>query len=64
LGEGHLTEHEKFFEANRDLWDKFAKINYESKTYKTKEFLKGETSLNSIELEEHHQTWSADGVPA
>lgn len=52
MGEGYLTEHEKFFEANRDLWDKFAKINYESKTYKTKEFLRGETTLNSIELEE------------
>ncbi len=47
-----MNEYEKFFEANRDLWDKFAKINYGSATYKTKEFLEGANSLNSIELEE------------
>lgn len=47
-----MAEREKFFEANRDLWDKFAKINYASETYKVQEFLGGKTSLNSIELEE------------
>ncbi|MFW9835174.1 MAG: class I SAM-dependent methyltransferase, partial [Candidatus Thorarchaeota archaeon] len=47
-----LTNHEKFFEANRDLWDKFAKINYESEMYKVRDFIDGKTSLNSIELEE------------
>lgn len=47
-----LTDHEKFFEANRDLWDKFARINYESETYRVREFLDGASSLNSIELEE------------
>ena len=47
-----LGGHEKFFEANRDLWDKFAKINYESERYKVREFLEGKTALNSIELEE------------
>ena len=34
------------------MWNQFAKINVDSKTYKTEEFLKGGTSLNSIELEE------------
>jgi SAM-dependent methyltransferase len=47
-----LTDHEKFFEANRGLWDKFARINYESETYRVREFLDGASSLNSIELEE------------
>ena len=47
-----MAEREKFLEANRDLWDKFAKINYTSETYKVQEFLGGKTSLNSIELEE------------
>ena len=47
-----LSEHKKFFEANRDLWDKFVKINYESETYRVNDFLNGSTSLNSIELEE------------
>lgn len=47
-----MEGHERFFKANQDLWDKFAKMNYESAMYKTKEFLKGETTLNSIELDE------------
>ncbi|MFW9788814.1 MAG: class I SAM-dependent methyltransferase [Candidatus Thorarchaeota archaeon] len=47
-----MTGPEKFFEANRAIWDRFAKINYDSETYRVKEFLKGKTSLNSIELEE------------
>ncbi|MHA2603506.1 MAG: class I SAM-dependent methyltransferase, partial [Candidatus Thorarchaeota archaeon SMTZ1-83] len=42
----------KYFEANRKMWDEFAKINYGSETYRTKEFLEGGTTLNSIELEE------------
>jgi SAM-dependent methyltransferase len=47
-----MTGFEKFFETNRVLWDKFARINYGSETYKVTEFLEGATSLNSIELEE------------
>ncbi len=42
----------KYFEANQKMWDEFAKLHYDSKTYKTKEFLDGETTLNSIEREE------------
>jgi len=47
-----MKDLEKYYDANRTMWDQFAKINVESKSYKTKEFLKGETALNSIELEE------------
>jgi cyclopropane fatty-acyl-phospholipid synthase-like methyltransferase len=43
---------EKYFEANRKMWDEFPKLHIDSKTYKTKDFLEGQTTLNSIELEE------------
>lgn len=42
----------KYFEANQKMWDEFAKLHYDSKTYKTKEFLNGESTLNSVELSE------------
>jgi SAM-dependent methyltransferase len=42
----------KYFEANQKMWDEFARLHYDSKTYKTKEFLDGKITLNSIELEE------------
>ncbi|MFW9845493.1 MAG: class I SAM-dependent methyltransferase [Candidatus Thorarchaeota archaeon] len=42
----------EYFDANKQMWDKFAKDHYSSETYKTKEFLEGKTTLNSIELEE------------
>lgn len=47
-----MKELDKYYEANRKMWDQFAKINVDSKTYKTQSFLEGTTSLNSIELEE------------
>ncbi len=47
-----MKDLDKYYDANQNMWDQFAKINVESQTYKTKEFLKGETALNSIELEE------------
>jgi len=47
-----MKDLDKYYEANRTMWDQFAKINVESKTYRTEEFLKGETALNSIELED------------
>jgi SAM-dependent methyltransferase len=47
-----MKDLDKYYEANRNMWDEFVNINVESKTYKTEEFLKGETTLNSIELEE------------
>jgi SAM-dependent methyltransferase len=47
-----MKDLDKYHNANRTMWDKFAKMNVDSKTYKTEEFLKGETALNSIELEE------------
>ena len=47
-----MKDLDKYYKANKAMWDQFARINVESKTYKTEAFLKGETSLNSIELEE------------
>lgn len=47
-----MTDPEKFFDANKELWDKFAKINFESKNYRVKEYLEGKSVLNSIELKE------------
>ncbi|MFX0108612.1 MAG: class I SAM-dependent methyltransferase [Candidatus Hodarchaeota archaeon] len=47
-----MTKLRKYFAANRKMWDEFAKAHYGSKTYKTNEFLAGETTLNSIELDE------------
>ena len=52
LGRIRMKDLDKYYDANRTMWDQFAKINVESQTYRTKEFLKGETALNSIELEE------------
>ncbi|MFW9820631.1 MAG: hypothetical protein ACFFE5_13560 [Candidatus Thorarchaeota archaeon] len=44
----------KYFEANKELWDEFAKIHYEleSEEYSVKSFLKGKSTLRSFELEE------------
>ncbi len=47
-----MKDLEKYYDANRTMWDQFAKINVESPIYKTEAFLKGESVLNSIELEE------------
>ena len=47
-----MKDLDKYYEANRTMWNQFARINVESKTYKTESFLKGEIALNSIELEE------------
>ncbi|MHA2281099.1 MAG: class I SAM-dependent methyltransferase [Promethearchaeota archaeon] len=44
----------KYFEANKELWDEFARLHYkaESEEYSVKSFLEGETTLNSYELKE------------
>jgi len=47
-----MKETDRFFEANQKLWDELSKLHIDSKTYKTKEFLEGKTTLHSIELEE------------
>ena len=39
-------------EANRDLWDQWTDVHVESDFYAVDQFLDGETSLRSIELEE------------
>jgi len=47
-----MTDLRKYFDANRKMWDQFAKDHYSSDSYKTEDFLKGKTTLNSIELDE------------
>ncbi|MHA2182276.1 MAG: class I SAM-dependent methyltransferase [Promethearchaeota archaeon] len=45
---------EKFFNANKELWDEFARLHYETESdeYSVKSFLEGRTTLKSYELEE------------
>ncbi|NHK31789.1 MAG: class I SAM-dependent methyltransferase [Asgard group archaeon] len=47
-----MKKSEKYYEDIRKMWDENTKINFESDMYQTEEFLKGKTTLNSIELEE------------
>ena len=44
----------KYFDANKELWDEFARIHYdtESDDYSVKSFLEGQTTLKSYELKE------------
>ncbi|HEA70536.1 MAG TPA: SAM-dependent methyltransferase, partial [archaeon] len=44
----------KYFDANKELWDEFAKIHYEteSESYSVKSFLEGQSTLKSYELRE------------
>jgi SAM-dependent methyltransferase len=42
----------KLYDDIRKKWDENAKINYDSEMYQTEAFLKGQSTLNSIELEE------------
>jgi 2-polyprenyl-3-methyl-5-hydroxy-6-metoxy-1,4-benzoquinol methylase len=44
----------KYFEANKELWDRFAKLHYEteSEDYSVKSFLEGQSILKSYELKE------------
>lgn len=44
----------KYFEANKELWDEFAKLHYETESegYSVKSFLEGQTTLKSYELKE------------
>lgn len=44
----------KYFDANKELWDEFARLHYEteSEDYSVKSFLEGETTLKSYELKE------------
>jgi len=45
---------EKYFEANKKMWDEFAKENFkvENEYYSVKEFLSGKSSLKAFELQE------------
>lgn len=43
-------ENEGFFEANRRLWNARTSVHAESEFYRVEQFKKGNTSLNSIEL--------------
>ena len=44
----------KYFEANKELWDRFARLHYktESEDYSVKSFLEGQSTLKSYELKE------------
>jgi 2-polyprenyl-3-methyl-5-hydroxy-6-metoxy-1,4-benzoquinol methylase len=44
----------KYFDANKELWDGFAKLHYEqeSEGYNVKSFLEGQSTLKSYELKE------------
>lgn len=44
----------KYYEANKELWDEFARLHYktESEDYSVKSFLKGRTTLKLYELKE------------
>lgn len=44
------TEHDKYFEANKQLWNSRTPVHLESDFYDNKTFLEGRNSLNSIEL--------------
>lgn len=43
-----------YFDANKELWDEFAKLHYETESegYNVKSFLEGQTTLKSYELKE------------
>ena len=43
-----------YFNANKELWDEFAKIHYENESegYDVKSFLEGQTTLKPYELRE------------
>jgi len=44
----------KYYDANKELWDEFAKLHYEteSEDYSVKSFLEGQSTLKSYELKE------------
>jgi 2-polyprenyl-3-methyl-5-hydroxy-6-metoxy-1,4-benzoquinol methylase len=44
----------KYFDANKELWDEFAKLHYETESegYDVKSFLEGQSTLKSYELKE------------
>jgi len=44
----------KYFDANKELWDEFARLHYETESneYSVKSFLEGKTTLKSYELKE------------
>ncbi|MCB9209150.1 MAG: class I SAM-dependent methyltransferase [Ignavibacteriales bacterium] len=43
---------DKYFDANKKLWNERVNIHFESEFYDNKKFIKTKNSLNSIELEE------------
>ncbi|TFF95112.1 SAM-dependent methyltransferase, partial [Candidatus Thorarchaeota archaeon] len=47
-----MEEFKRYYETNKKMWDKFAVEHFDSPQYKMKEFLQGESTLHSIELEE------------
>lgn len=46
-----MSDNNKYFEANKDIWNKRVEINYNSDFYSNDNFLKTKNSLKSIELD-------------
>ena len=47
-----MKQIDKYFNANKELWNKLVKINFHSKFYDREKFQRTKNSLNSIELDE------------
>jgi len=47
-----MNQNNKYFEANKAIWNKRVEIHYNSEFYDNENFLKTKNSLNSIELKE------------
>ncbi|TXT55622.1 MAG: hypothetical protein BAJATHORv1_30001 [Candidatus Thorarchaeota archaeon] len=42
----------RYYQDNEIMWDAFAELHFDSPSYRTEDFLKGDSVLNTIELEE------------
>ena len=47
-----MNDYQKYFDANKEGWNKRTAVHKESSFYNVAEFKKGLSSLNKIELEE------------
>lgn len=47
-----MNDYQKYFESNKDGWNKRTAVHKESAFYNVADFKKGQSSLNTIELEE------------
>lgn len=52
MNKGGVTKMDEYMNTNKELWDKLAKIHYDSEFYDVKGFLEGKQTLDPIEIEE------------